>query len=146
MAPEHEEFKKWKNINGVMALMSNEVLYGGAYHALTCLALALEQGDSITRKTEKAVKTQLEIHLPVAALWVTTSAPYLYKMCVINECSDEEGRVSQTWKGTKGYSLERWAFWKERFAALKTHQFATPEAKASAEAAIAQMATISEAT
>jgi len=145
MGPDDEEFRKWKNINGALAIMSNEGLYGGAYKTITCLALALEHDDAMTRKTKEAMKTRLEIHLPVAALWVVTSTPYLYKLCVANACSDEEGRVSQTWKGKEGYSLDRWEFWKERFVALEGHQLATAEAKASAEAAIAKMDAISQA-
>jgi len=139
MTPDSEEFNKWKNLNGVLALMSNEGLVAGTYLALTCLTLGLEQENVVTSKTKKGVKTQLEIHLPIAALWVATSASYLYKLSVTEACLDEAGRESTTWKGAKGYSLERWAFWKERFAALKSHQFIMLEGKTSAEIAISQM-------
>jgi len=144
MTPDSEEFDKWRNLNGVLALMSNEGLAAGTYLALMCIALGLEQEDVVTSKREKVVKTQLEIHLPISALWVTTSASYLYKLSVVKACSDEAGRESETWKGARGYSLERWTFWKERFAALKGHQFVTAEGKTLAETAITQMDALSQ--
>ena len=142
MTPDSEEFKKWKNLNGILALMSNEGLAAGTYLTLTRFALGLEQENIVTSKTEEAVKRHMEIHLPIAALWATTSASYIYKLSFTEACSDEPGRDSETWRGAKGYSLQRWAFWKEKFAALKSNKFVTSEGKTFVEAAITHMSAL----
>lgn len=50
-----------------------------------------------------------ELLVPAAATWFIQAATKFYDMC----------RDSS---GVRGYSLERWAFWKRRFLEIATHQ------------------------
>ncbi|GAB0137779.1 hypothetical protein EsDP_00006032 [Epichloe bromicola] len=57
----------------------------------------------------------LEYWVPAAAAWVKYNARGIYEMEGKMSRADEEDWEPTTWKGKKGWSKERFAYWTERF-------------------------------
>lgn len=57
----------------------------------------------------------LEYWVPAAAAWVKYNARGIYEMEGKMSQADEEDWEPTTWKGKKGWSKERFAYWTERF-------------------------------
>lgn len=91
-------------------------------------------------EVEMATDTQVRragIYIPAAAQWLLHSASLIWDFCKKKELysGDVERREwiggsdgsKALWKGDDGFSVERWAFWKERFeyaAVLPRKRFA----------------------
>lgn len=138
MTPQDEDFKKWKNINGALALMSSQTLFDGSSIALACLSRALEYDEIVTTENETSIYTMILIHLPIAAIWMSTSLDHLWDLCKANACSDEK-EGGPLWDGKGGFSGDRWTFWWRRFNRLSNHRFATEEVHDAADHAFRWM-------
>lgn len=59
----------------------------------------------------------LDIKVPLAAEWLRVVGPRLYHMegRLEGEWDWQTDVLNVKWKGEKGWSKERWVFWKERF-------------------------------
>lgn len=59
----------------------------------------------------------LDIKVPLAAEWLRVVGPRLYHMegRLEGEWDWQTDILNVKWKGEKGWSKERWVFWKERF-------------------------------
>ena len=82
---------------------------------------------TISNGVEDDIKTQEEleeasIYVPPAATWILVAGDFIFDCCRQNfERRPYQGpSFSKTnlFKGDKGYSMERWAFWKQRFSEI----------------------------
>ena len=61
---------------------------------------------------------ELDANIPAAAQWVLFAGGKLYTLeeeYKPKKGGGDPGRGGKLWKGRRGFSLERWAFWKEKF-------------------------------
>lgn len=96
-----------------------------------------------------------ELYITPAAAWIAIAGPRLYHYSKSN--ADYQGEdVSPRWIGGSyggvgmwekrdGFSLERWAFWKDRFREFSTLQTGDEEAKTQAAVAAQKMRMVEEA-
>jgi len=96
-----------------------------------------------------------ELYIAPATAWIATAGPRLYQYSKSNaDYKDED--VSPWWIGgtyggvvlwdkRDGFSIERWAFWRDRFREFSKLQAGCKEAKKQAEKAAQTMQTIEEA-
>lgn len=128
--PGAEKLHRWKNLNGLIAHLTNEEIYGGLYRALTSISMSLESDD------KKTIKTIVASLVPTAAIWFVLCGPKIYNACQEEKCKDSDVR-GKLWRGTPGYSKERWDFWRSRFTELSTHPEAEVETKDACQVATA---------
>ncbi|KAI1105134.1 hypothetical protein F4804DRAFT_351237 [Jackrogersella minutella] len=92
--------------------------------ALWHLSDALEYG--IARSPMGLRRT--ELYIPQAAQWIQIAGTVIYKLCrdrekntgeaVIDIGSTDKAVDGFLFRGEEGFSIERWAFWKERFSQI----------------------------
>jgi len=74
--------------------------------------------------SDKELEYEREMHdvkklntwVPVAAVWIQINAQGLYEM--EGPMPDERDWISTNWKGERGWSKERYAYWRARFEAI----------------------------
>ncbi len=106
--------QKWANyqsfsaacVNKKVMDMDNEVFF-----ALILIIDVLEKEPTIPK---------LEMNIPAAAQWFLLAGKTILNQKIekkeeVNCAWDKE---SQVWKGKRGYSRERWVFWRERWDVL----------------------------
>lgn len=66
------------------------------------------------------------LYVPPAATWVLIAGRSIYELCKVGH-ERKDGAPGSTpdndewlWDHGRGYSLERWSFWKNRFSELAT--------------------------
>src|ERR1700761_1601427 len=80
-----EQYKNWKNINGLMARLAGEGLYGAQSHAFTLLTMALEEDLPATDELRVPfLREVIRQHLPIAATYIMCCGSQLYD-CVLGE-------------------------------------------------------------
>lgn len=60
--------------------------------------------------------SRLDVQIPAAATWIRIIGKGIYEM--EGEIGNEYDSFTTSWKGKKGWSKERFAFWRERFQEL----------------------------
>lgn len=58
--------------------------------------------------------------VPAAAVWINLNGKTIYESK--GKMEGEYDWITSEWKGEKGWSKERWTFWKERFATISTEE------------------------
>lgn len=129
----------WRNINGLLIHFTNEGIYDGKYHALNCIRKYFENDDRNRRNRF------INVYAPVAAIWFIHCSPKIYKACQNQEYLD---RIpgGKLWKGTPGYNIPRWEFWRSRFEVLSTHPLAIEETRQACKAAVDGMDAVTKAS
>jgi hypothetical protein len=105
------------------------------YRALYCVYTALETQP----KKKKDLKTVVECHVPIAAIYFQICASSLYDASVTRWGRDSSNWAGELWTGEKGYSLTRWAFWKKRLVELGESDLADEKVRSMAMKAHVQM-------
>lgn len=85
-------------------------------------------------ETESAGKEPLSLH--AAAQLFKHAGPELYRRCS-NDVKME--LLSSLWKGSGGYSLQRWMFWEERWKAIANEEKLSAETRVFAIEALRDM-------
>ena len=85
------------------------------------------------------------MYVPPAATWVLLAGERIYELCK-SDHDRKDGAGGSTsdcgewlWKKGRGYSLERWAFWKQQFSEIATTQGLKDDVKDIAARAAAAM-------
>ncbi|CZR55821.1 uncharacterized protein PAC_05709 [Phialocephala subalpina] len=106
--------QKWSNFQAFSAAcvtakimgMDNEVFF-----ALILIVNVLEKERTVA---------ELEMNAPAVAQWLLLAGKSIFNQkaekCENADCAWD--RESELWKGKRGYSRERWIFWKERWVVL----------------------------
>jgi hypothetical protein len=128
-------YRHWKNLNGFCALLTSEGLDSTEYRALYCTYTALESQP----KKKKDLKSIVEYQVPIAAIYFQICPTSLHDACVRGWGRDSSNWAGDLWTGEKGYSLARWAFWKNRFAELGSSDLAGEDVKSMVTKALIQM-------
>ena len=74
--------------------------------------------------------------MPIAAIWILLCGNVIFAHCRNPGTPGPRKDARRNWKGAKGFSIERWTFWKKRFGEIKGHDQAdknTQELAAEAE-------------
>ncbi|KAH8680438.1 hypothetical protein BGZ61DRAFT_481128 [Ilyonectria robusta] len=132
-----ETDRRWKNLNGLVAYLTNERLYGGLYRALESIGMGIENSGG------KEAQRIVECFAPAAAVWFNLSSPQIYHACKENALDDSRSR-GKLWKGKPGYSLERWGFWRSRLVQLRNSPLTSDELRGDYLAAEASMDRVTE--
>lgn len=74
----------WKNMNGLPIHFTNEGVYEGEYHALTCIRKSLEDDD---RKERNRL---INVLAPIAGMWFILCSPKIHEAC---QKQDYPGRI-----------------------------------------------------
>lgn len=92
---------------------------GMAFHAEVSLMQAIEVPCQTPEQQRRAA-----MYVPPAATWVLFAGESIHKLCEIDH-DRKDGAPGSTpngdewlWGKGRGYSLERWAFWKKRFGSI----------------------------
>ena len=116
---------------------------GMASHA----EISLMQGIEVPCQTSEQQRRAL-LYVPPAATWMIVASRKIYDLCK-NDQDRQDGAPGSTWEGDewlwgkgRGYSMERWAFWKARFNDIAFASWSKDDIKDYAERAVAEMAQI----
>lgn len=104
--------------------------------AVWALSTALE--DAAQDSSSPSVN-KLDVWVPAAAQWI------LHAGRVISNTEEELGPITRggrLWKGTPGFSKERWDFWKARFGWVQEQSEPSDETKKIAGEAVAAMESV----
>ena len=68
--------------------------------------------------------------MPLAVIWIFLCGNVILAHCR-NPGTPPTGYndAGRNWKGAKGFSIERWNFWKKRFGEIKDHDQASKKTK-----------------
>jgi hypothetical protein len=142
IGPEHGD--RWVNFNAFCARLTRDGTCDRSAHAIWDLREALEEEPDQREEAAKEHGKQLDVRIPVAANWITIAGNVLYRHSGDCGKDGELGVASQgrLYSGQAGFSLERWAFWKERFGVIKANEGVADGTKQAAEEAEAAMMSI----
>ncbi|KAI5809201.1 hypothetical protein BZA77DRAFT_391816 [Pyronema omphalodes] len=138
-----EDGDRWVNFNAFCARLTRDGTCDRSSHAIWDLREALEedldQGEDACEEEKYP-----DVRISVAANWITIAGDVLYRHSSDCGKGGELGVASQgkLYSGQAGFSLERWAFWKERFGVVKASGNITDGTKQAAEEAEAAMINI----
>lgn len=100
--------------------------------AIWALREALEEEPDPRARAYQHQGPVLDCYVPVAAEWILLCGRILFGSKKNFEAVFKGGRL---WKGTGGFSLERWHFWKERFGVISEHDQVSEQTKQAAREA-----------
>ncbi|KAL8712999.1 MAG: hypothetical protein Q9220_002859 [cf. Caloplaca sp. 1 TL-2023] len=104
---------QWTSMNALLAHITVTRVSNFARYAIWALRDALE--DIPGQSTFAGHVANLDHYVPAAAVWVFVAGEIIYNEWILGggekEVEDVGGHL---WEG-KGFSRERWGFWKERF-------------------------------
>lgn len=83
---------------------------------------------------------ELNGKVPAAAVWININGNDIYE--AKGHITGEYDYETSEWKGEKGWSKERWAFWKDRFAAISKEETLSLETREIAKKAAESMGKI----
>ncbi|RMZ74407.1 Involucrin repeat [Pyrenophora seminiperda CCB06] len=120
----HSEVAAWANMNFFYARVTQEKIRDLSFYAIFALRMALET--PLADDAESTVAQQHDAHVPAAAAWISGCGHNLFRKEQDLSPSDPKqgnpARGGALWKGIPGFNKERWALWKERFAAVAEMQ------------------------
>ncbi|KAG9185491.1 hypothetical protein G6011_08035 [Alternaria panax] len=135
------EIEAWANMNFFFALVAAKHIQDLSMYALFALREALETpaiDDPMSTAAQK-----YDANVPAAAAWILGYGHDLFRMEKDLTPSDRKqgnpGRGGELWKGKAEFSKERWAFWKERFAAIADMEGVAEQTKLDARDAMEGM-------
>ncbi|KAF9218234.1 hypothetical protein BS17DRAFT_638966, partial [Gyrodon lividus] len=113
------ERERWQSFTAFIARLTRDKIQPEPLFAIWTLRDALEQEPDPRARAYHTQGPALDAQIPAAAEWIIVAGPVLYQFC---QSEDEAERAaSDATKGGRnfkgqGLSLERWNFWKQRFA------------------------------
>ncbi|KZM18832.1 uncharacterized protein EKO05_0006621 [Ascochyta rabiei] len=114
------EIDAWANLNFFYARVTEAGLLDLSIHAIWSMRAALE--NEAHDDDEGTAAQKYNVLVPAAAAWVFGLRRALWHKEVDLTPSDRKqgnpARGGELWKGTAGFSKERWALWKERLAVI----------------------------
>ncbi|CCM05962.1 uncharacterized protein FIBRA_08201 [Fibroporia radiculosa] len=132
--------ERWQSYNAFVARLFRDRTFDTPLYALWMLRDILE--DIGTRQDP----ISLDAGLPVAAEWIFVAGSILYDFCHSPDkhepITHDIARAAcggRNYHGPPGLSLERWQFWKERFAYIQIHEPVEEETKHLAREAVEAM-------
>ncbi|KAI4605305.1 hypothetical protein J4E83_010730 [Alternaria metachromatica] len=135
------EVQAWTNMNYFFAFVAREHIYDLSMYAIFALREALE-----TPPIDEPMSTanqKYDANVPAAAAWIIAYGHDLFRMEKDLTPTDKKqgnpGRGGELWKGKSEFSKERWALWKERFAAIAEMEGVREETRLDAKDAIEGM-------
>ncbi|CAN9457720.1 unnamed protein product [Alternaria sp. RS040] len=135
------EIEAWANMNFFFALVAGKHIHDLSMYALFALREALETpaiDDPMSTANQK-----YDANVPAAAAWILGYGHDLFRMekdlTPLDRKQGNPGRGGELWKGKAEFSKERWAFWKERFAAIADMEGVSEQTKIDARDAIEGM-------
>ena len=106
---------------GAMYLALGRQSIGMPFHAEVSLMQGIEVPCQSVEQQRRAA-----MYVPPAATWVLLAGESIYKLCKIDH-DRKDGALGSTpngdewlWGKGRGYSQERWTFWKKRFGEIAT--------------------------
>ena len=135
------EVEAWTNMNYFFALAARNDIQDLSMYAIFALREALE-----TPPIDELMSTanqKYDANVPAAAAWILGYGHDLFRMEKDLTPADKKqgnpGRGGELWKGKSEFSKERWALWKERFAAIATMEGVKEQTRIDAKDAIEGM-------
>ena len=114
------EIDAWTNVNFFFARVTAEDLMDLSMYAIWTMRQALEEEQQDDMEGTAAQK--YNVYVPAAAAWVLGFGRTLYRkekdLTPTDRKYGNPARGGALWKGKAEFSKERWALWKERFAAV----------------------------
>lgn len=114
------EIDAWTNINFFYARITEKGLQDLSIYAIWSMRTALENEPQ--DDVEGTAIQKYDVYVPAAAAWIFGMGRALYAKEVDLTPSDRKqgnpAKGGELWKGTAGFSKERWALWKERLATV----------------------------
>lgn len=105
---------------------------------ILCCALESEFDDDFGMR-------EADMFMPAAAAFVRIAGKRIYELCVSEEQTSASGRAAgPLWRGERKLSIQRWQFWKERFAHFSTMDEVGEDCRRSAAEASLSMARAEE--
>jgi hypothetical protein len=86
--------------------------------------------------------SRLDVDVPACLSWFQTCAGDLYDMADHTDAQPmrwEDGDRLTNWTGPKGWSLERWAYWRRRFEEIADMEVLKPETREMARKCVVKM-------
>ena len=139
------EIHAWANLNAFIAAITHRDLADFWIYALWAMREALE--DEHRNHDSSHVKatavTMLDALVPAAAVWVLVMGQELYMkeddMAPKSPRHGRPGAGGELWKGSDGFSRERWRFWRDQFGRLKVREGSRQETRDIADEAFQKM-------
>lgn len=114
------EVDAWANLNFFFSLITARELEDLSLYAIWAMRQALE--DVPQDEPRHSAAQSYDTYIPAAAVWIIGLGPTLFRLEKDLTPTDRKqgnpARGGELWKGKAEFSKERWALWKERFAAV----------------------------
>lgn len=127
-----QEPEKWRNFNAFCARLTRGDVCDMSLIGTHTLSKTLEDEPDPRARAYHAYREVFKKQVPVAALWIEISGEAMWKRCKGDISTEglEDGCRGRLWKGKPlGLSMERWEFWKDRWAVIGEHPVADEETK-----------------
>ncbi|KAK6504822.1 hypothetical protein TWF481_006759 [Arthrobotrys musiformis] len=133
-----KEFSEWINFESFIARVLGARLMNWTYFPIWSLRSSLEEPVSLPEI--------LNCYITASAQWLIHSGEILFSKISDTRTMDHNMarslRPGSLFKGSPGYSIERWRFWEQQFRELS--ESLDPEAKLEVQKALQKMAELSE--
>ncbi|KAI9793195.1 MAG: hypothetical protein M1816_000616 [Peltula sp. TS41687] len=122
-----EERQGLQNFNAFEARLTRDGTCDCRMTAVWALKEALEQEPDPRNPAYHRQGPVLDCFVPVAAEWISIAGQALLDGG--HKDYGGAGDGGRLWKGKRGFSPERWQFWKERFGVISEHEQVSDETK-----------------
>lgn len=144
--PSQVDYEGWKNLNKFTALLTATGIKSLDYslYALWQMRNALEEDKFEHPENED----WLNLEVSAAAQWIFFAGEELFRFSEedsLRGCEKHNNAPGgRRWKGSHGYSLERWALWTARFREISIDEKASPSTRELARQAFEDMSLVSD--
>ncbi|KIJ59192.1 hypothetical protein HYDPIDRAFT_33424 [Hydnomerulius pinastri MD-312] len=140
-----EKRERWQSFIAFIARLTSDKTQPEPIFAIWALRYALEEEPDSRARAYHTQGPTLDAQMPAAVEWILVSGRVLYESC---QSSDKDERADydatkggRNFKG-QGLSLERWKFWKQRFAQIQLFDQVREATKVLAKEAVEEMEAI----
>ncbi|EMD69132.1 hypothetical protein COCSADRAFT_130537 [Bipolaris sorokiniana ND90Pr] len=136
-----QEVEAWANMNFFYARVTQKGLQDLWIYAIWSMRTALET--PLVDDPSATANQQYDAYVPAAAAWIFGNGRQLFRLEKdLTPADPKQGnpaRGGELWKGKAEFSKDRWALWKERFAAVGKMDGVTEKTRITARDAVESM-------
>ncbi|TEB27404.1 hypothetical protein FA13DRAFT_1736527 [Coprinellus micaceus] len=117
------------NLEAFLARLTQAGIANWSWLGLVSLHAALEVEPDSRARAYKEQGPILEASVPRAVIWLEIAGRKLYEGATERALRDEKYGSGGNWKGSAGFSQERWDYWKKRFSEISVQEQASDATK-----------------
>jgi hypothetical protein len=119
----------WASLNAFVARLAQAEVSNFDDYGIWSMRSALEDftfedRNAVTGKVKEGELNPdiLDQHVPAAAVWAIYAGKRMLELSKESKEGSASTRGGPSWEGKPGYSMERWDFWKQKFATFSVRE------------------------